>query len=272
MSLTRRSFVKGLSIAACTHSAFSGDAGAATHEPPFPREAGVEGPSLYTGGCSLPGAGSEASYNIGSGRTMLADTRCHMILHHDYALREDGWIYIPVTRQALPICANVARPVQNLTTGVVAKIVYGKVTSWEELGGGPGLIRVAIRRSADPGSSGVEADRFNHLLRRGGIEPSRVEGNVEYVDNYQQLAELIRRDKNVLGFGLRGVPFHGLRILAVNGMSPTVPDGYPFSTLISLATRKSGKGYSLMTKYLRQARQRFEQDRRNLSNFRVSSL
>ena len=106
----------------------------------------------------------------------------------------------------------------------------------------------------------------------GGIEPSRVEGNVEYVDNYQQLAELIRRDKNVLGFGLRGVPFHGLRILAVNGMSPTVPDGYPFSTLISLATRRSGKGCSLMTKNLRQARQRFEQDRRNLSNFRASTL
>ncbi|MCY4427065.1 MAG: hypothetical protein OXC05_08555 [Halieaceae bacterium] len=272
MSLTRRSFVTGLCMMSFVPLGFSETAYAVSSDPISQgalKKTELEDRTFYSGDCSPLGTGGEVSFNMKSGRVMLADSRCHMILHHDYMLRADNWIYIPVTRQALPIFVNAERTIQALTLEALTKIIYGQVTDWEEIGGAPGRIRVTIRRSSPLNyfARKMEVDRFNHILFRGGIDPTRVRKDVYFVEKYEQLADLAKMEKDVLAFGLRGVPFNGLRMLRVDGVPPMDVEAYPLSTSIRLATRSSGRGFSLMTEYLKRAQRRFNQDRQILDAY-----
>ena len=274
MSLTRRRFVTGLCTAACVPSLLE-TAQAASNESSTTNPSGVpellEARSLFTAPCFGSEAGVEVSFSMGSGRAMLADARCHLIIHHDYDLKSEGWIHIPVTRMSLPIFVSYRQYIQDLDLNSLTKIIYGQVTHWEEVGGRPGRIQLAMRRSTDPMYSGNEADWFHYLLLRGGIEPARFRDrkDIEFFDKYEQLADTVRKDYNVLAFGLRGVSFEELRMLKVDGVSPTAVETYPFSTRIGVAARSSARGYSLLAKYLRRAEQRFDQDRQYLNAYRA---
>ena len=91
----------------------------------------------------------------------------------------------------------------------------------------------------------------------------------EKVEDYRTLAEFIRRDANVLGIGLRGVPLDGLKAVAVNGNLPSKPESYPFVTNISATARTGSLGERLLREYVEFGKPRFSMDEKFMRNSKM---
>lgn len=141
--------------------------------------------------------------------------------------------FIPVAWDALVIITNAANPVRSLTLKQVHDIYYGRIHSWNEVGGRNAPIDVYA--VASPGD-GVEFSLRKLLFGRGNqpVAAPRL-----YV-NTHQLEAGVRLNPNGMGVAtlsdVRGN--RKLKVLAINGISPSVAniaDGsYPLYTPLYL--------------------------------------
>ena len=216
--------------------------------------------SFFTSECNGNVPGQELSFHPVDGRKMMADPRCHLILHHDYAVHADGWLTVPVTRQAFPLFTSGRQRVDRLSVTQVERILAGRTTDWKDVGGNDGRIRLILKVPNERNYRPIVFRRMEYLFRRGGINVAVEAIPCEKVEDYRTLAAIVRRDANVLGIGLRGVPLDGLKAIAVNGSLPGEPGSYPFVTNISATARTGNLGEKLLREYIEFGRPRFAMD------------
>ena len=219
----------------------------------------VASETYITGDCfNLPG--KELSFHPQDGERMMADPRCFLILHHDYVAHANGWTTVPIARQSLPVFGSASQRVNTLSIEQVGRILSGRITSWKQVGGDDANIRVVLRMSRDKRENANAEGRFRQMVRRGGLNVDVGKLEFERVKEYEVLSEMTRRDPNILAFGLRGVPFDGLKLIAVDGRLPIHPETYPFTTTIVATARVSSRGEMLFQEYLEAAVPRFAAD------------
>ena len=60
-----------------------------------------------------------------------------------------GLTYLPFSRDPVVFAVGAKAPLRSITTSQLVDIYTGKITSWQELGGPPALIRLLVRQPGD---------------------------------------------------------------------------------------------------------------------------
>lgn len=121
---------------------------------------------------------------------------------------------IVVARDGIAVIVNEKNPITKLTVDQVGRIFTGKVTNWVAVGGRPGGISAYTRNT----SSGTYKS-FQELAMDKedyGDQTQKMAGN-------EQIAAEVANNPNGVGYvGLAYVETPGVKVVAVNGVMPTI--------------------------------------------------
>ena len=126
---------------------------------------------------------------------------------------------VVIARDGLAIVVHLSNPLENLTRQQVRAIFMGSVTHWKDVGGRDAPIRLITR---EEGSGTREA--FAHLV----MEKARIAATALTQESNGAVKELVRHDPCAIGYMSLGLVGKELKILKVDGVTPsadTVRDG-----------------------------------------------
>jgi phosphate transport system substrate-binding protein len=147
----------------------------------------------------------------------------------------------PIGREAFVFLVNEQNPVKSLSVEQLRDIYSGKINDWKDVGGAPEKI-MAFQRNE---GSGSQTAMLRGVMRG---TPMRKPLEAEYVGGMGGLLRGVagyRNFGNAIGYSFRyyatamnSVP--GIRLLAVNGIEPTVENirngSYPFTNDFYIVT------------------------------------
>jgi len=152
----------------------------------------------------------------------------------DAAANGMSYTLTPIGKEAFVFLVNEHNPVTSLSVEQLHDIYSGKINDWKEVGGGTEKI-MAFQRNE---GSGSQTAMLRNVMRG---TPMRKPLEAEYVSGMDGLLRGVasyRNYGNAIGYSFRyyatimnAVP--GIRLLAVNGIAPTVENirngSYPFT-------------------------------------------
>ena len=118
-----------------------------------------------------------------------------------------------VAYDGLGVIVNSNNPISNLTKKQVEQIFTGEVTDWSAVGGKSGTISIYTRNT----SSGTFSDWKELAMKKRDYAPSaqKMAGN-------EQIAAEVGKNANGIGYvGLAYIKAGGIKVIAVEGKSPT---------------------------------------------------
>ncbi len=146
----------------------------------------------------------------------------------------------PIGREAFVFFVNQKNPVDNLTVDQITDIYTGKVSSWEQLGGGNDPIR-AFQRPEDSGSQSALQSLMKGMPLMDPPSKDIVTGMGGIINEVSQY----RNYKNAIGFTFRFystemVGNDQIKLLEINGVAPTKEniraDTYPITSELYIVT------------------------------------
>ena len=120
---------------------------------------------------------------------------------------------ILIARDGLALVVNPENPVANLSIAQLRALFAGRITNWNEVGGRDGPIRPITR---EEGSGTRES--FVRLVMGG----ERIAGRALTQESNGAVKELVKGDPATIGYMSLGLVGKELKILAVEGIQPTV--------------------------------------------------
>jgi len=120
---------------------------------------------------------------------------------------------ILIARDGLALVVSPANPVVKLSVEQIRALFAGKVTNWSELGGTNGPIRPITR---EEGSGTRES--FVRLV----MESERISGRALTQESNGAVKELVKGDPAAIGYMSLGLVGKDLKVVAVDGIQPTV--------------------------------------------------
>ena len=142
----------------------------------------------------------------------LAAGQLDAILVHDIPV---GWVdgvwFNPLALDGVVLVVNAANPVTALTGGQAAAIFSGRIESWQQVGGGDGLMVPVARERG----SGVRT-----VLDRRLMGAARLTINAPVLPNSVAVAEKVVTEPNAIGFMMLGE-----LLAATDAIHPITLDG-----------------------------------------------
>jgi phosphate transport system substrate-binding protein len=120
---------------------------------------------------------------------------------------------ILIARDGLALVVSPANPVVKLSVEQIRALFAGKVTNWSEVGGTNGPIRPITR---EEGSGTRES--FVRLV----MENERISGRALTQESNGAVKELVKGDPAAIGYMSLGLVGKDLKVVAVDGIQPTV--------------------------------------------------
>jgi phosphate transport system substrate-binding protein len=152
--------------------------------------------------------------------------------------------YIQVAWDALTFIVHKSNPLDNITLDDVRAIYAGKITNWEELGGGNAPIKIFISKPhMGPGLSGVDTSTRELVL--DGKEPVQTPNTVFLASTgiVEQMVEDTAEGFATTGFS--SARKRNVKMLKVDGVSPDkkniAKNIYPFKRPLFLLLAKDAK-------------------------------
>jgi phosphate transport system substrate-binding protein len=130
-----------------------------------------------------------------------------------------------VAYDGMAVIVNEANPVKTLTKRQVEQVFTGEVADWSAVGGSSGAISIYTRNT----SSGTYSEFKEMAMKKRDYAPSsqKLAGN-------EQIAAEVGKNPNGIGYvGLAYIKAKGVKVVAIEGMLPTVESvqnkTYPYS-------------------------------------------
>ncbi|MBI5674804.1 MAG: substrate-binding domain-containing protein [Nitrospirae bacterium] len=152
--------------------------------------------------------------------------------------------YIQVAWDALTFIVHKSNPVENITLDDVRAIYSGKITNWEQLGGGNAPIKIFISKpQMGPGLSGVDTSTREMILN--GHEPVKTPNTIFLASSgiVEQMVEDTAEGFATTGFS--SARKRKIKMLKVDGIYPEkkniAKNIYPFKRPLFLLLAKDAK-------------------------------
>jgi len=122
---------------------------------------------------------------------------------------------VTLALDGLAIVVHPSNPVDNLSVKHVRQIFAGEVTDWRDVGGAPGPIRLVVREE----SSGTR-EAFMKLV----MGKQRVAPHAMNQDSNGAIKELVKDDRQSIGFVSLGLVTKEIKALRMDGVNATVAE------------------------------------------------
>jgi phosphate transport system substrate-binding protein len=119
-----------------------------------------------------------------------------------------------VALDGLAMVVHPANPVRSLTKAQISRIYRGAITNWKEVGG-PNARIVVIQRESNSGTE----ESFKELIIGKGIQ---ITGNAETQSSNGSVKSRVSTTLSAIGFLGHGFVDGSVKVIAVNGVFPTV--------------------------------------------------
>ena len=157
---------------------------------------------------------------------------------------------IVIAFDGLAVVVHPSNPVADLSLSQIRDIFRGRLTNWNQVGGPDRPIRLITR---EEGSGTREA--FTKLVmeagRKAGDPPCRISRSAMTQESNGAVKELVKHDRAAIGYMSLGLVHGELRMLAVDGVTPTLeavkakryPLVRPFLFVVKGEPDPSAKGF-----------------------------
>jgi len=119
-----------------------------------------------------------------------------------------------VAYDGLSMVVNPGNPITSLSKAQISSIYSGKITNWKEVGG-PNARIVVIQRESNSGTQ----ESFKELVAGKGVQ---ITGNAETQSSNGAVKSRVSTTLSAIGFLGLGFVDHSVKIIAVNGILPSV--------------------------------------------------
>jgi phosphate transport system substrate-binding protein len=126
---------------------------------------------------------------------------------------ETDLLAVTIAWDAIAVIASPSNPVAALTLAQVKDIFAGRVTRWSQLGGADRPITVIAREEG----SGTRGAFDEMVLQKDDITPRAL-----FQDSNGAVREIVAQDRNAIGYMSLGMTDPRVRVLAINGVEPSV--------------------------------------------------
>jgi phosphate transport system substrate-binding protein len=116
-----------------------------------------------------------------------------------------------IAKDGLAIIVHPDNPVNDLTLGQICGIYTGKITGWDELGGG----KAKIHKIAREEGSGTRSAFESLVMGKEQISPKAI-----VQDSNGAVRQLVSSDRNSIGFISLGLVDHTVKALLLDGIAP----------------------------------------------------
>lgn len=128
---------------------------------------------------------------------------------------EKGLTAIPIARDGIAVVVNLSNPVSGLSLRQIRDLFAGRIGNWKDVGGKDQPVRLITR---EEGSGTREA--FTHLV----MGKVRIAATALTQESNGAVKELVKGDRSAIGYMSLGLVGKELKVLAVDGVAPSVAE------------------------------------------------
>jgi len=164
---------------------------------------------------SESGSGNGAKSLINNTCTIAAMSRA-MKAQEIAAAKQKGVTPVAhvVAYDGLSMVVNPGNPISSLSKAQISSIYSGKITNWKDVGG-PNVRIVVIQRESNSGTQ----ESFKELVAGKGVQ---ITGNAETQSSNGAVKSRVSTTLSAIGFLGLGFVDHSVKIIAVNGVLPSI--------------------------------------------------
>lgn len=218
-------------------------------------------------GTSYEAPGTEWTKGAIDFRQFASMPGCYVLFSEFAPPAIEGWVSKLLVREALTVFVNSGSTVDNIRMEDMRSVLLGEITNSNKLGGGNHPISIHVMgggwdiipakysttgRKQRFKSSRVYVQKWNLALKKIGVEkPNIFEKIINFHSSYEALRDAVASTPGALGFGLRGVNPHGLKMISVDGHFPNLggyDSTYPLLFDVYMTSRESLIGVSAKKK------------------------